>query len=181
VNWLSLCPQCGGPLAPPLGQNLGPEPPPAPRTLPKAYVRRVRWTENIATMVGPGFVAVGLLFAVPMIANKLWVAVLPLFFVLGGVSMFRYGWKIAAARLRAFRFGKAVQGSIYQVGVDATQHVNGKHPSKVIYHFQVGDQMLEGVIISFDTTATRRSSGQPVWVLYNEADPTENAIYPPLS
>jgi hypothetical protein len=41
--------------------------------------------------------------------------------------------------------------------------------------------MIEGNIISFDTTAARRDSGQPVWVLYNEADPTENAIYPPLS
>jgi hypothetical protein len=41
--------------------------------------------------------------------------------------------------------------------------------------------MHEGVIISFDTTASLRFSGQPVWVLYNEADPTENAMYPPLA
>ncbi len=182
VNWQSQCAQCGGPLAPALGQGLGPEPPPAPRKLPKAYVRRVRWTENIATMVGPGFIAIGLLFAIPMIVNKLWLpALLPAFFLLGGGSMFRYGWKIAAARLRAFRLGKAVQGSIHQVGVDATQHVNGRHPSKVIYHFPVDGQMHEGVIISFDTTASRLFSGQPMWVLYNEADPAENAIYPPLS
>lgn len=165
-----------------MGQGLGPEPPSAPRKLPRAYVRRVRWTQNIATMVGLGFTAFGLLFAVPMIVQKLWLPVLaPGFFLLGGVSMFRYGWKIAAARLRAFRIGKAVKGSIYQIGVDATQHVNGQHPAKVIYHFQVGDQVHEGVIITFDTTASRLFSGQPMWVLYNEADPTESAIYPPLS
>ena len=42
-------------------------------------------------------------------------------------------------------------------------------------------QLIEGVIITFDSTASQRRTGQPVWVLYNEADPTENAIYPPLS
>ncbi|MCB1211828.1 MAG: hypothetical protein KDK97_21085, partial [Verrucomicrobiales bacterium] len=92
MTWQSLCQQCGGPLSPPMGQELGPEPPPAPRKLPKVYVQRVRWTQNIATMVGPGFVVVGLLFAIPMIVNKLWLPLLaPGFFVLGGVSMFRYG------------------------------------------------------------------------------------------
>lgn len=95
--------------------------------------------------------------------------------------MFRYGWRIAAGRLRAFRDGKAVEGKIYQVGVDATQRVNGRHPSRVVYHFSVDGQVKEGVIITFDTTAEQRWSGQPVWVLYNESDPTENAVYPPLS
>jgi hypothetical protein len=165
-----------------MGQSLGPEPPPVPRKLPKVYVRRVRWTQNIATMVGLGFTLLGTVFFIPMLMNKLWVPLLvPSFMLLGGVSMFRYGWKTASARLRAFRFGKAVQGSIYQVGVDTTQQINGRHPSKVIYHFPVDGQMHEGVIITFDTTAARRFSGQPVWVLYNEDDPTENAIFPPLS
>lgn len=164
-----------------MGQELGSEPPPAPRKLPKAYVRRVRWSQNIAVLIGPGFAAVGLLFAIPMIVNKLWVAVLPLFFVLGGVSMFHHGWKTASARLRAFRSGKAVLGSIYQVSVDTSQQINGRQASRVVYHFQVNGQMLEGVITSFDTTAKRLYAGQPKWVLYNEADPTENAIYPPLS
>jgi len=154
----------------------------SPRKLPRTYVKRVRWTENIATLVGLGFTTVGTLFAVPMIVNMLWVPLLaPGFLLLGGVAMFHYGWMIAAARLRAFRVGKAVAGSIHQVGVDATQHINGRHPAKVIYHFRVGDQMHEGVIISFDTTASRFFSGQPVWVLYNEEDPTENAMYPPLA
>lgn len=181
VNWQSQCRQCGGPLAPPLGQGLGPQPPPAPRKLPTAYVRRVRWTQNIATMIGPGFAGIGLLFSLPMVVNKLWQAVFPMFFVVGGVSMFVHGWKIASSRLRAFRFGKAVEGKIYRVQMDTTQHVNGRHPLRVIYHFPVEGQMQEGVITSFDTTAARRDSGQPVWVLYNETDPAENAIFPPLS
>ncbi|MEZ5324741.1 MAG: hypothetical protein R3F19_06730 [Verrucomicrobiales bacterium] len=148
--------------------------------MPKAYVKRVRWTQNIATMVGPGFVAVGLLFAVPMMVNKLWLPLLaPAFFVLGGVSMFRYGWKIAKARLRAFRIGKAVKGSIYQVGWDTSQHINGRYPSRVVYHFTAEGQQHEGIITTFDTTAARLFAGQPVWVLYNEAEPTENAVYPP--
>jgi hypothetical protein len=165
-----------------MGMSLGDPPPPAPRKLPGAYVKRVRWTENIATLVGMGFTAVGTLFTVPMLINKLWLpALAPALFLLGGVSMFRHGWKIAAGRLRAFRDGRAVEGKIHQVGVDATQRVNGRHPSRVVYHFPVEGQVTEGVIITFDSTAERRWSGQPVWVLYNEADPTENAIYPPLS
>jgi hypothetical protein len=182
VNWQSHCRQCGGPLPPPPGMSLGEPPPPTPRKLPRTYVKRVRWTENIATLVGLGFSAVGILFAVPMIVNKLWLpALAPAFFLLGGVSMFRHGWKIAAGRLRAFRIGKAVQGSIHRIETDSTQQINGRHPLRVVYHFPVGDQLQEGVITTFDSTASRRSSGQPVWVLYNEADPTENAIYPPLS
>lgn len=182
VNWQSQCQQCGGPLPPPPGMRLGDPPPPAPRKLPARYVKRVRWSENIATLVGLGFTAVGTLFAVPMLVNSVWLPLLvPGFLLLGGVSMFRYGWKIAEARLRAFRIGKAVEGKIHQVGVDATQHINGRHPARVVYHFLVGGQLQEGVIITFDSTASRRFSGQPVWVLYNEADPSENAIYPPLS
>lgn len=34
---------------------------------------------------------------------------------------------------------------------------------------------------TFNTTATQPLAGQPVWVLYNEADPSGNAINPPLS
>lgn len=182
VNWQSQCGQCGGPLAQPRGHGPGPEPLPAPRNLPKVYVRRVRWTQNIGTLAGLGFTAIGLLFSIPMIIQKLWLpALIPAFFLLGGVSMFRYGWNIAAARLRAFRFGKVVLGEVHQVGVDATQQVNGQHPAKVVYRFRVSDQLHEGVIISFDSTASERWSGQPVWVLYNESDPAENAIFPPLS
>ncbi|MBL9146837.1 MAG: DUF3592 domain-containing protein [Verrucomicrobiaceae bacterium] len=182
VNWQSQCKQCGGPLPPPPGMKLGEPPPPAPRKLPSTYVKRVRWTENIATLVGLGFTGIGLLIAVPMLANKLWLpALIPGFFLLGGVSMFRHGWKSAAGRLRAFKSGKAVEGRIERVGIDASQQINGRHPSRVVYHFPIGDQWHEGQIITFDTTATLRSSGQPVWVLYNENDPNENAIYPPLS
>lgn len=182
VNWQSQCKQCGGPLPPPPGMQLGEPPPPAPRKLPATYVKRVRWTENIATMVGLGFTGVGLLMAVPMLANGLWLpSLLPGFFLLGGISMFRYGWKIASGRLRAYRQGKAVEGRIERVGYDTTQRVNGRHPHRVVYHFPIGDHWQEGEIITFDSTASKRSSGQPVWVLYNEADPTENAIFPPLS
>ncbi len=182
VNWQSQCKQCGGPLPPPPGMRLGDPPPPAPRKLPGTYVKRVRWTENIATLVGMGFTGVGLLMAVPMLVNKLWLpALFPGFFLLGGVSMFRHGWKTAAGRLRAFGQGKAVQGRIERVSMDTTQQINGRHPWRVVYHFTIGDQWHEGQITTFDSTASLRSSGQPVWVLYNEADPTENAIYPPLS
>lgn len=181
VNWQSQCGQCGGPLPPPPGMDIGPPPPAAPRKLLPRYVRRVRITSNIAVMVGAGFFMFGLLMFIPMVVNRLWAAVLPGFFMLGGGSMFRYGWRQASGVLNAFRYGRAVEGKVHRVSWDTSTTVNGEHPWKLVYVFTADNQRYEGSVTTFDATAGERSSGQPLWVLYNEADPTQSAIYPPLA
>ena len=181
VNWQSKCGQCGGPLAPPPGMEIGPPPPPTPRKLPPAYVRRVRWTSNLPVLIGGGFFLFGLLLFIPMVANRLWAALLPAFFMLGGGSMFRYGWRQASGVLQAFRHGRAVEGRVHRVSWDTSTTVNGEHPWKLVYVFTADDMRREGIITTFDSTAGERSSGQPLWVLYDEADPSRSAIYPPLA
>ena len=180
VNWQSQCKQCGGPLAPLPGMSLGSPPPAAPRVLPPQYVFRLRWSRNIATLVGGGFFLVGTLLFLPMAIAGTWAALLPAFFMLGGFSMFRYGWRHASGILRAFRDGRAVEGRIASVSWDTTQRINDQHPWKLVYHFPVGEQMCEGSITTFDSTVGSRMSGQPLWVLYNEADTSQSTIYPPL-
>jgi hypothetical protein len=166
---------------PPLpGMELGPPPPATPRTFPKHYVFRVRWAQNFMALIGAGFTVVGTLLFLPLAINMMWAAALPLLFMIGGFSMFWHGWKTASGRLRAFRHGLAVEGKIASVGKDTSQSVNGRHPWRLVYHFPVGEQMHEAVITSFNSTIGQRSTGQPLWVLYIESDPTQNALYPPL-
>lgn len=166
---------------PPLpGMELGSPPPPAPRSLPKHYAFRVRWAGNIMVLVGAVFTMFGTLLFLPMVVNRLWAALFPLFFMIGGLSMFRHGWKGASGKLRAFRHGEAVKGKIASISKDTSQSVNGRHPWRLVYHFPVGKQMQEGVLTSFDSTIGERRSGQPLWVLYVQDDPSQNALYPPL-
>jgi hypothetical protein len=181
ANWQNLCDQCGGPMPPPPGMDIGPPPPEAPRTIPKTYAFRIRWSRNIALIIGLAFTVFGgFLTSVFFFVNK-WIALIPLFFFIGGFFMARLGWKNASATLKAFRYGQAVKGKIHSVSRDTSQSVNGKHPLLLVYHFDVDGILTEGVLSSFDTTLTKRFSGEPIWVLYVKEDPTKNAIYPPLA
>jgi hypothetical protein len=100
--------------------------------------------------------------------------------MLGGFSMLRYGWKSASATLRAFQQGTATKGKIAGINIDTTQSINNQHPWKLIYHFTAGGQQHEGVLISWDSTIASRRTGQPLWVLYVEDDPSQCTLYPPV-
>lgn len=181
VGWQNQCDKCGGPMPPLPGMELGSPPPPKPRQVSKKYAFRVRWSHNMGVLIGGCFTAVGALFMLPMIVNRLfWPSLFPLLFLVGGLSMFRYGWRSASSTLRAFRHGEAVKGKIASLSKDTSQSINGRHPWRLVYHFPVGNQMQEGVVTSFDSTVGERRIGQPLWVLYLEDDPAQNAVYPPL-
>jgi hypothetical protein len=166
---------------PPLpGHELGEPPPPVPRKLPNGFAFRTRWTSNIATLVGGGFLAVGLLFLIAFIKAKTWAVVIPIFFMTGGFFVFLHGWRHASSVLRAFRKGVAVRGEVFECKVDRTQSMNGEHPFKLTWHFAVGNRQFEGTLTSFDSTLGSRARGQPVWVLYVADDPEQNTLYPPV-
>ncbi len=166
---------------PPLpGMELGSPPPAAPRALPKQYEFRVKWSSNIASLVGGLFFLVGTILFIPMVIVKTWAALFPLLFMTGGFFMFCYGRQHAAGVLKAFRDGLAVQGKIASVAMDTSQQINGRHPWRLVYHFPVSGCYQEGVLTSFDSTVGQRVSGQPLWVLYVEDDPTLSTVYPPL-
>ena len=164
----------------PPGMELGPPPPPVPRELPKGFAFRQRFSKNIATILGLVISIFSLLFVLAMLRAKPWVAVLPGIMFLGGFSMLRYGWKSASATLRAFRHGMATEGKVVKLRLDTSQSINNEHPWKLTYHFTAGSQQHEGVLISWDSTTGMRSTGQPLWVLYVENDPSQCTLYPPV-
>lgn len=166
---------------PPLpGMELGPPPPPAPRPLPKGFALRTRLTGNIATWVGLIFSLFGSLMTVALFFAKPWASLFPLFFALGGFGMLRLGLTQAGHTLRAFRFGTPVAGSVHQVSFDTSHSVNGRHPYKLTYHFQIDGILHEGSVVSFDSTLSKRRSGQPLWVLCLPHAPEKNTLYPPV-
>jgi hypothetical protein len=179
-SWQKQCDSCGGPMPPMPGMELGPPPPATPRALPKGFAFRQRFSKNIATILGLAISMFSLLFFLAMLRAKPVVAVLPGLFLLGGLSMLRYGWKTASATLRAFRYGVATEGRIAAIKLDTTQSINSQHPWKVIYHFTADGQQHEGVLISWDSTIASRRTGLPLWVLYVEGDPSQCTLYPPV-
>lgn len=166
---------------PPLpGRELGEPPPPPPRRLPRGFALRTRFTRNIATIAGSGFLIVGGMIFVPMVHAKTWAALFPAFFMLGGFFMFRIGWVEASTILRAFRKGIATRGEVFECSLDRTQSVNGQHPFKLTWHFTADGHPYEGTLTSFDSTLGSRARGQPVWVLYVPGDPAQNTLFPPV-
>ena len=179
TNWKNQCDSCGGPLPRPPGMELGPPPPPTPRKLPKGFIVR-SFFMNLATILGLAFTFMGSLMVVPMVMQKMWQAVFPGFFLLGGLSLLWHAFKLAVSTVRSFRHGVAVEGKIASVSKDTTQTMNGQHPWKLVWHFEHEGQQIEGSHISFDSTLGERSRGQPLWVLYQKNAPHHSTIYPPL-
>ncbi len=179
-SWQKQCDSCGGPMPPMPGMELGPPPPATPRALPKGFAFRQRFSKNFGTVIGLLFTVVGSLFFVALLHAKPVTAIIPGLMLLGGLSMLRHGWIHASGILRAFRHGVATEGTIAAINIDTTQSINNVHPRKLIYHFTAGGQQHEGVHISWDTTISNRRTGQPLWVLYLEDDPSKSTLYPPV-
>ena len=180
VTWQRNCSNCGGPLPPPPGMDLGPPPPDAPRQLPKGYEFRVKWSRNLTVIFGCAFMGFAAIFCLATIMAPWWFRILPVLFFLGGVAMFRSGRRQANGVLRALRHGLAAEGKIHSLDKDTSQSINGRHPWRLVYHFTVEDQICEGILIAWDSTLSSRHIGQPLWVLYVAEDPAQNTIYPPL-
>jgi hypothetical protein len=167
---------------PPLpGMELGEEPSVAPRALPAGFARKQKWTGNPLALVGLIFSLGGWLLLLVFIFVLPLFAFSPLIFVVLGWVLLRAGRKQAARVLGAFQFGRAVKGTINEVNVDSSMVVNGRSPWRIGYTFQTADGGThEGSASTFDTSASDRQRGQPVWVLVVDGDPEQNTIYPPV-
>ena len=160
--------------------DLGPPPPDAPRSLPRGFAFRKRFSHNISTLLGGAFLFMGAMMILPMAKNQIWLPMLfPGFFALGGFFLMKQGISAAGKGLRAFRHGIAVQGTIASVSMDLSTRVNNKHPWKIVYHFPVNGHLREGSLVTFESTLCKRV-GQPVWVLHLPEDPDQNTLYPAL-
>lgn len=179
-SFVPNCKNCGGPLPPPPGMALGPEPPPAPRALPGNFERRVLWTHNVFALVGGIF----LLVATPLVIGLLFVnplfSLFPMIHFTIGYLLLRHGRGKGLATIHAFRDGRAARGEISETQMDTTTKINGRHPWIIRYKFPVAGTMHEGHLRAWEADARGRERGQPLWVLYLDEDPEKNTIYPPL-
>jgi hypothetical protein len=167
---------------PPLpGMELGPEPPSAPRELPKGFEQRQKWLGNPLALVGGIFLLVGLIiFSVFIFVLPLF-AFFPFLFIALGWFIMRAGRRMADKVINAVRNGRAVKGNVTEVHKDLSTEVNGRNPWRIHYAFTARDgQVHEGSASTFDSTASSRQPGQPVWVLVVDDHPEQNTIYPPV-
>jgi hypothetical protein len=169
------CDACGGPLPPlppriiaehALGVPDWPEPPPAPRTLPPGYEWRIKLWKNV-------LVIVGVIFTVPFF----WTVVFP---AIGLVLWYR-GAQRARRWLRALTLGHPVEGTILRVYEDTSEAINDRHPLRIDYAFEAPVGRIEGHVQSWDPISIAWAPGDRVWVVADDADPTSNALWPPVA
>lgn len=179
-TWQSQCVSCGGPMPPLPGMALSAEPPPAPRELPRGFEAKQKWLGNAPAIVGAIFLLVGIIQFIVFILVLPFVAPLPLLFIIIGWFVMSHGRRQAQKLLNAFRNGRPVKGTISEVFQDTSIKVNGRCPWRIVYSFEANGQNHEGFARTFDASARERQPGQPIWVLVNDNDPTENTVYPPV-
>jgi hypothetical protein len=172
------CRTCAGPLPLPLvemqgaspaaveSRGPGPKPPPPPRVLPKPYVRKVLYWQNILTMIGVIFTLV-----------FFWTVI----FAAIGIPMWMAGLKRGRRELRALELGRAVEGRITAVEQDMTQAINNRHPWIITYAFPTAAGTGAGTDTGWEPLNSYRRAGDPVWIVTMDDDPQCNAIWPPVS
>lgn len=180
-NWTPLCPNCGGPLTAEKGKQLE-EPPLPPRTLPKKFVNRLRWTQNVGLWAGAGLTVFGGTIMALMISVKTWAALIPGFFFLGGFFMLKESWFSVSRMFKALRHGDSVLGMVTDVVIDTTQHINHRYPWVIHYEFQTKEsgQLHRGKAITWERHQSQIKPGAEIWVTYLSKKPEINAPYPPI-
>lgn len=142
-------------------------PPPAPRTLPKAYLWRKRLTGNVLMIIG-------LIFCLPFC----WTLIFPLI----GLPMIYFGWRSAERKITALQNGEVAEGTLLFVRQDTSTTFNGEHPWKLAYGFKTPRGRFEGQCLSWDHLDALRERGEPVRVVYVPGqEESLNALWPPTS
>lgn len=165
------CSECGGPLTTTPGAERGDAPPPAPRVLPAAFKRQVMFSKNIVVLVGLGFMVVG----VPLIAA--YGSGVP--FAILGFLLWRTGRKAAAEQIAVLEAGVPVEATLLSVSIDSSESINGEHPFRLHYAFEIQGQRQVGSSRSWDLSNELRQPGEPLWVVYDPSDPKRSSLWPP--
>lgn len=166
------CVNCGGPLRR-LSDALTARPPPSPRTVPGAFVRRAireeAWFGGMFVAIGAG---VSLLFLVcsPLFFPLLFGLPITLLFVAVGLGIAGSGWRRAQRRVTVLRDGTISPGEV--VGV-----VRQGEGWRLTYRFDAGGQPREQSVLSTDAEITRFVPGFPVHVVHLGAN---SDVWPPF-
>ncbi len=164
---LTNCSNCGGTLEYEINTNaLGPKPAEAPRILPAKFVKRIKYTGNVMTILG-------IIFTIPFF----WTVIFPII----GIFCWRKGIKEANDELIPLEKGTATVGEITEIRKDFTKTINGQSPSIVEFLFEANGQKHVGYVGNvFDSVHLLKQVGDKVWVVYMPENPELSSIWPPL-
>ena len=167
------CDTCGGVLPLPPSAELGPEPPPVPRHLPKGFSYRIYIKQNLGAWIGLGTIVVSLAlfcFIFPF-------SILTLLF---GWAAAHSNFLTAYRRVLALRRGKAVPGKIESVHLYG-EPSNGVPMFRVYYRFEVNGEPVRAMKYTYDKAILSHFVGEPVWVVYLTSKLSCNDVWPPLA
>jgi hypothetical protein len=157
------CPNCGGTLSFSDGNNPGPPPPLAPRELPAKFIKKVKYSNNVWTILG-------IVFTATVVLSIL------------GIIFWRKGLRMANAELNPLMNGTSTHGTITSVDENSAVKINGRSPFVIDFVFNAnGRQMTGSVGNLFDQSSRSKKTGDKVWVVYMPDDPEQSSIWPPLA
>jgi hypothetical protein len=182
------CAGCGGPLGAAVGADPGPEPPPVPRPISNNWVWRevfafpIVWGVlfgGIPSAMGCLFVVIGLgtlLIPFVFVGPALWCT-----FGAAGAGAMAWGiwggWK----KLALIRSGRAAVARVVAVTLDPSTTVDGQHPWRVQYLFDLEGRLVGGSAAWWDPVASQFGEGDRLHVVFDPADPSRNVPWPPPS
>jgi hypothetical protein len=168
--------QRAGFYAPP-GGMMWPPPPPPPRAVPSVSTTELS-TQNLDVFVGTMFMVMGAIFSVLLIG-------IPFFFI--GRSIRKKGLAERGRKQEVLTQGAHTAGQVTRVvhldsPRDPTTHVSTGYSMswRVDYTFALGAQSFVGSDFLTGMNADPFAPGLPVWVVFLPADPSRNALWPPL-
>ncbi len=193
TSFQSNCSNCGGPLLPPAPVAAAPladdaplMPPPPPRMIASSYIWRLITVDGGA-IAGFVLALIGLIFTI--VGGALSIAIVTAFigipFAGGGLLLLVVGLVILTLRyqqaqkiLNALRIGEAVRGQIETVEQDYSVEINGRHPWKITYLFDVLGRVYNGKVTTMQDPGRQLQPGRSFAVLYLPSDPKINTLYP---
>lgn len=188
------CKNCGGPLQPPprvlkvvsQAEEPIPAPPPPPRPISDRYAWRLLRSDGYTIAAGI-FLLLGFIFTITglplMVAIITALAGLPFFllglaFLVGGGIMLVWRYQIALRIVRVLREGTATEGRILSLEMNPSVKINGSHPWKVEYGFQVNGREYTSNMSTLNIPGPHHHPGRRVCVLYLPEAPEISSLYP---
>ena len=123
----------------------------------------------ISLFIVGGFIVAGAGFA----------ALMPAGFLAIGLVIGLRTWRTADSRLRAWRYGTAAEATITSIG-QASYQVNGRSPFKMEYEYVADGVTRTGTRTTFNDAITEYDLGETIWVVYDPAQPSVSAEWPPI-
>ena len=193
TEFQSNCKNCGGTLPPteaatgPAVSNRSiPVPPPAPREISNRYAWRLMTTDGwsiaafVFTLLGGifGMVGAGLTLGFVTAFIGIPFMALALAWLVLGVSLLIWRYNRFQKVVEVLRDGVSAAGEIVDVQENYSVRINHRHPWVIRYQFQFNGQTYTGEVSTLNPAANEFQAGNAVCVLYLQADPQWNCIYP---